>query len=124
MTLRQALSSSARAAATGLLLVAIVLAALLGALHTPWVQERVGRWAAARASLYGVTLTTTAFSYNLFTLHVHVEGLEVASTTDPTHPFFKADRLDVSLPRSILRGSPAISTLAGDGLRIELLRHV
>src|SRR5262249_38275753 len=39
------------------------------------------------------------------------------------HPFFKAGRLDVSVPRSILGGSVALTRLAADQVRIDLIRR-
>jgi outer membrane protein assembly factor BamA/autotransporter translocation and assembly factor TamB len=100
-----------------------VLAGLIGALHLPEIQQRLGRWAMSRALPYGVDVRAEAFSYNLFTLHFRLDGLSAASTTDPSHPFLQAERLEAWLPRSVLRGRLAVSRLVGDGLRIDITRR-
>src|SRR5580765_5440298 len=102
----------------GLCLAAIVLAA-----HLPWVQTRVGQWAASQLLARGITIRTAALSYNLATLSVHVERLVASSTRDTEHPFLEAARLDVTLPRSILLGRLGVSSLSGDGIRLTVLRR-
>jgi outer membrane protein assembly complex protein YaeT len=123
MTVRPTLRSIVRAAVVAVLAAGITLAGLVAALHLPFIQQRVGHWAMLRLSSYGVDARATAISYNLFTLHVRTDGLSVASMTDPSHPFIQADRLEVWLPRTVLRGQPGLSRLAGDRLRIDVLRR-
>ena len=109
----------------GLVLLGLIvcLALLFLGAHLSFVQARVGRWAAARLASSGVAIETRAFSYNLASLTVHAEGLVVASTAARSQPFLEAARLDVQLPRSILSGRLAISSLTADGLRINVVRR-
>lgn len=101
----------------------LCVAALLLAAHLPFVQVRVARWATSQLLSHGIVLTTDAFSYNLATFSVHVENLVASTTADRQHPFLQAARLDVTVPRSIIAGRLALSSLTGDGVRVVLLRR-
>lgn len=101
----------------------LCVAALLLAAHLSFVQVRVARWATSQLLSQGIVLTTGAFSYNLATFSVHVENLVASTTTDTQHPFLQAARLDVTVPRSIIGGRLALSSLTGDGVRVVLLRR-
>ena len=101
----------ARRAGVIALVAGLWLAGLLLGAHIPWVQARVGQWATSQLLSRGIALQTTALSYNLATLSVHVEGLAAATTADTAHPFLEAARIDVAFPRSILAGRLAVSSL-------------
>ena len=107
--------------AVGLGLVFVLLSA-----HLPWVQARVMRWAVSQVAGRGIRIQTSSLTYNLLTRTVHVEGLiaSISSTAAGAQPpFLEAGRLDVTLPRSVLFGRLAISSLSGDRVRITLLRR-
>ena len=123
MTFRHGLRSIALWVGLAALVVVLCLAAIVLGAHLPWVQARVGQWAASQLLARGITIRTAALSYNLATLSVHVERLVASTTTDTQHPFLEAARLDVAFPRSILRGRVAISSLAGDGIRLTVVRR-
>jgi len=98
MTLPNGLRSAARWVGIAGLAVGLCLAAIMLGLHLPWVQARVGQWAASQLLARGITIRTAGLSYNLATLSVHVAGLVASTTADPQHPFLEAARLDVTLP--------------------------
>jgi outer membrane protein assembly factor BamA/autotransporter translocation and assembly factor TamB len=123
MMTRHDLRSIARWVGFSALAVGLCVAVIALAAHLPWVQARVGRWAASQLLARGITIRTNAFSYNLARLSVHVEGLVAATTADAAHPFFEADRLDVALPPAIVRGRLGVSSLAGEGIRLLFLRR-
>ena len=99
------------------------MVALLLAAHLPWVQTRVAAWAVSRLDAGGFRVRTRALTYNLATRSVHVEGLTVSTTADVQHPFLEADRLDVTLPRSVFAGRLAVASLRADRLRVVLVRR-
>ena len=103
--------------------VGVVVASLLLAAHLPWVQARVATWAASKLEARGIRIRTRVLTYNLATRSVHVEGLVASTTADPQHPFLEADRLDVTLPRSVFAGRLAITSLRGEGVRVVLVRR-
>jgi outer membrane protein assembly factor BamA/autotransporter translocation and assembly factor TamB len=113
----------ARRSAYAILAVVAAATSTLLALHLPSVQARVATWGLSLAAARGFRVTTTALSYNLATRSVHIEGLVVATTADPGHPFVEADRIDVTLPRSVFAGRFAVSSISGDRIRIVLLRR-
>ena len=123
MTVSQRLRSIARFTGVVALVAVVGVAGLLLGAHIPWVQARVGRWASSQLQSRGITIQTKALSYNLATLSLHVEGLVASTTADTTQPFLEASRIDVALPRSILRGRLAVASLVGDGVRVVLLRR-
>jgi hypothetical protein len=57
------------------------------------------------------------------TRSVHVEDLVASTTADTQHPFLEAARLDVTLPRSVLAGRFAITSLSGERVRVVLGRR-
>src|ERR1700704_5665757 len=116
MTVRARISVMVRRAAFVILALAAGLAVLLLAVHLPWVQTRVSTWALAKLAARGYTVTTSSLSYNLATRSVHVDGLVVATTADPQHPFLEAARLAVTLPRSGFSGRLAVTSISGDRL--------
>jgi outer membrane protein assembly factor BamA/autotransporter translocation and assembly factor TamB len=101
----------------------LCVASLLLAAHTSWVQGRVARWAAAQLLPHDIVLTMGAVRYNLATFSVHVENLVASTTTDRQHPFLQAARLDATVPRSIIAGRLALSSLTGDGVSVMLVRR-
>src|SRR3954454_5824964 len=111
MRAAQRLRSLARIAGIGLLVVVVCVAAILMGLHTPWVQARVVRWVTSRLETQGIVVQSKTLSYNLATLSVHGEGLVVSTAADRLNPFFEAARVDVAVPRSVLRGQFSLSSL-------------
>ncbi len=83
----------------------------------------MAQWVKSQLLSRGISVQTTAFSYNLATLTLHVEGLVAATAADLSHPFLEAARIDVGLPRSILSGRLAVSSLSADGVRVTLVRR-
>ena len=121
MPVRHRLRSFARNAGIAAIAVEATLGLLQG-LHTQ-VQAHVAQWAKAQLLSRGISVQTAAFPYNLAALSVHIEGLVAATAADLSHPFLEAARIDVDLPRSILSGRLAVSSLSGDGLRVTLVRR-
>ena len=101
----------------------VIMALLLLVAHLPWVEARVGQWAASELASRGIRMQTRALTYNLATRSVHMEGLAVSTTADTQRPFLEADRLDVTLPRSIFAGRLGITSLTGEHVRVVLLRR-
>lgn len=115
--------SLARRVALAVLAFGLAAALLLAAVHLPWVERRVVLWAASTLEARGIAIRSRALTYNLAARSVHAEGLTVSTTADPQHPFFEADRLDVTLARSVFAGRLAITSLVGDGVRMTLARR-
>jgi outer membrane protein assembly complex protein YaeT len=123
MTVRATIRLIARRVALVALAAGLGVAILLMAVHLPWVEARVGEWAASQLATRGILIQTSALTYNLATRRVHVEGLVVSTTADTRQPFLQADRLDVLLPRSVLAGRFAIASLSGERVRVVLERR-
>lgn len=123
MSVRARIRLIARRVAFVTLAAGLGVAILLLAAHLPWVEVRVGEWAASQLASRGIRIQTSALTYNLVTRSVHVEGLVASTTADAQHPFLEADRLDVTLPRSVLAGRFAITSLSGERVRVVLVRR-
>jgi len=123
MTVRARIRLIARRVALVTLAAGLGVAILLLAAHLPWVEARVGEWAASQLASRGIRIQTSALTYNLATRSVHVEGLVASTTADTQHPFLEAARLDVTLPRSVLAGRFAITSLSGERVRVVLVRR-
>jgi outer membrane protein assembly factor BamA/autotransporter translocation and assembly factor TamB len=123
MTASRGLRSIARVVGFVALAAGLCAVALLVGAHLPWVQARVGQWARSQLLSRGIAIQTQALAYNLFTLRVHVEGLVASTTADTSSPFLEVSRIDVSLPRSILTGRLAVTSVVADGARVMILRR-
>ena len=93
MVIRARIRLITRRVGLGVLAAGLGLAILLLAAHIPWVEVQVGIWVASQLAARGIRVHTSALTYNLATLSVHVEGLVASTTADPQHPFLEADRL-------------------------------
>src|SRR5713101_107096 len=114
MSVRTTIHVIARRVALVTLAAGLSVAILVLAAHLPWVEARVGAWAASQLASRGIRIQTSALTYNLATRSVHVEGLVASTTADTQHPFLEAARLDVTLPRSVFAGRFAITSLSGE----------
>jgi outer membrane protein assembly complex protein YaeT len=123
MTVRARIRVIARRVARVTLAAGLGVAILLMAAHLPWVESRVAAWAVSQLASRGIRIQTSALTYNLATRRVHVEGLVASTTADTPHPFLEADRLDVTLPRSVFSGRLAITSLSGERVRVMLERR-
>jgi outer membrane protein insertion porin family len=111
----------ARVAAGGLVLFLLLL--LLA--HSSPMRGAVLRWAVRTVgSSSGLTLRAGELTYNLLALRLSLTAVQVASRDTPDVPLLTADRIDVSLPSSVLLGRLSIDRLRGDNVRVSILRRL
>jgi len=95
----------------GATLVLLAVAAAV-AVHTPVVRryalERVVRTISER---YQLRLQADTLEYNLLALRVALTGVELSAVRTPAQPFFTAQRVTVSIPRSSVLGPFTLDTI-------------
>ena len=98
--------------------VTVVLLATLLALTTPWARsmllDQASAWASSR---FGVDIRAARLDYRLTSLSVTLEDVVIADRAAAGQPFFRAERVEIDLAASALRGRLDVD-------RIHLLRPI
>jgi outer membrane protein assembly factor BamA/autotransporter translocation and assembly factor TamB len=98
----------------------VVAAAII--VHTPPVRAAVLRYAVATIQKqYGLRLDAASLDYNLASLRIALDALRVSAPGEP--PFVEADRVDVSLARSIWSGVVAFDDVRATRMLVRIVRH-
>lgn len=105
------------------LLAALAFIAVIAVLHTPWVQNAVGRWALGRLQAAGVAAHADRLRYNLLTRHVRADGIRLATQASPQQPFLMTRAIDLTLPWSVLLGRVSFEAIQIDGVHVTLIRR-
>ncbi len=98
--------------------VTVVLLATLLALTTPWARsmllDQASAWASSR---FGVNIRAARLDYRLTSLSLTLEDVAIADRAAAGQPFFRAERVEIDLAASALRGRLNVD-------RIHLLRPI
>ena len=100
---------------------AATLAVLLG-IHTPWARNRALAWAADVVTRFDLTLRATDLSYNAITRRITLTDVQLAAKAHEDRPFLVANRIDVKLSWTALRGHFALDHLAIEGGVVDIYR--
>jgi len=106
------------AVAAGTAVVALLL------IHTPWARSRALAWATDFVTRFDLTLRADGLGYNLLTRRITLTGVQLAAEGHEDRPFLVANRIDVTLPWTALRGDFAINHLAIESGVVDLYRDV
>lgn len=104
---------------------AIVLAAILGLLHTPWVQRQaLDELRSYLKTEQGIDLKAGEFRFNLFTLSAQLKDVTVSAAKAPDlPPLLKLERLDAAVRwKALLRRKIVIDRIAVSGPKLHIVR--
>jgi autotransporter translocation and assembly factor TamB len=102
---------------------AVAAVAFVWLLHTSPARRFVlGRAVQLAARDFGVRIDAADLDYNLLRLRVSLTALRLSALDQPAAPFFEAERLDVDLPRSVLRGQLAFTSIRAQRGRLRVVR--
>lgn len=98
-----------------------VLAVLI-LIHTPWARSRALAWAGDFVSRYDLVLRAHDLSYNALTRRITLTDVRLAAEGHDDRPFLVAQRVEVTLPWTVLRGRFAINHLSIDNGIVDIVR--